>query len=190
MFHIEWDCLVHLLVYQYCLFASIVTELQNWAMINISVHVPYRMRLSCSEFYVHHGSNILEFLMRITYLRVFNSLESIRDNSDKVLCPYQLHQLMPSLVTCLVAKWLGNRFAENHWDLRDFTANLVASICKRWGSLFCSGTVYYLCVLEISLFYETSHVTNFWLVIHSFDIHINASLLLNHRLYVPVTAKL
>lgn len=45
---------------------------------------------------------------------------------------YQLHQLIPSIVTCLVAKRLGNRLADNHWELRDFAANLVASICKRW----------------------------------------------------------
>jgi len=43
----------------------------------------------------------------------------------------QLHQLMPSIITCLVAKRLGNRFSDNHWELRNFTANLVASICKR-----------------------------------------------------------
>ena len=39
---------------------------------------------------------------------------------------------MPSVVTCLVSRKLGNRFADNHWDLRDFTANLVALICKRF----------------------------------------------------------
>ena len=49
----------------------------------------------------------------------------------------QLHQLMPSVVTCLVAKKLGNRFADDHWELRDFTANLVASICKRWDFPLC-----------------------------------------------------
>ncbi|KAF7144908.1 hypothetical protein RHSIM_Rhsim04G0046200 [Rhododendron simsii] len=48
----------------------------------------------------------------------------------------QLHQLMPSVVTCLVAKRLGNRFADNHWELRDFTAKLVASICKRFGHVY------------------------------------------------------
>ncbi|KAB1200077.1 Transcription initiation factor TFIID subunit 6 [Morella rubra] len=47
-----------------------------------------------------------------------------------------LHQLMPSVVTCLVAKRLGNRFADNHWELRDFSANLVASICKRFGHVY------------------------------------------------------
>ncbi|KAJ7964752.1 transcription initiation factor TFIID subunit 6 [Quillaja saponaria] len=49
--------------------------------------------------------------------------------------PY-LHQLMPSVVTCLVAKRLGNRLADNHWELRDFSANLVASICKRFGHVY------------------------------------------------------
>ncbi|XP_073260627.1 transcription initiation factor TFIID subunit 6 isoform X3 [Populus alba] len=48
----------------------------------------------------------------------------------------ELHQLMPSVVTCLVARKLGNRFADNHWELRDFTANLVASICKRFGHVY------------------------------------------------------
>ena len=44
---------------------------------------------------------------------------------------HQLHQLMPSVITCLVAKRLGNKFTDNHWELRNFTAKLVASICKR-----------------------------------------------------------
>lgn len=43
----------------------------------------------------------------------------------------QLHQLMPSILTCLVAKRLGNRISDNHWELRDFSAKLVALICKR-----------------------------------------------------------
>jgi transcription initiation factor TFIID subunit 6 len=45
-----------------------------------------------------------------------------------------LHQLMPSVITCLVAKRLGGRAVENHWELRDFTASLVAFICKRFVS--------------------------------------------------------
>ncbi|KAF3673563.1 Transcription initiation factor TFIID subunit 6 [Capsicum annuum] len=48
----------------------------------------------------------------------------------------QLHQLMPSIVTCLVAKRLGNRLSDNHWELRDFSAKLVALICKRYGRVY------------------------------------------------------
>ncbi|PON94149.1 Transcription initiation factor [Trema orientale] len=47
-----------------------------------------------------------------------------------------LHQLMPSVITCLVAKRLGNRVSDNHWELRNFSANLVASICKRFGHVY------------------------------------------------------
>lgn len=43
---------------------------------------------------------------------------------------------MPSVITCLVAKRLGGKAVENHWELRDFTASLVAFICKRY-SLLC-----------------------------------------------------
>ncbi|KAI3815117.1 hypothetical protein L1987_14773 [Smallanthus sonchifolius] len=45
----------------------------------------------------------------------------------------ELHQLMPSVVTCIVAKMLGNRGVDDHWELRDFTAKLAATICKRFG---------------------------------------------------------
>ncbi|KAH7843998.1 hypothetical protein Vadar_023265 [Vaccinium darrowii] len=60
---------------------------------------------------------------------------SLLQNPHIHIEPY-LHQLMPSVVTCLVAKRLGNRFADNHWELRDFTAKLVASICKRSGHVY------------------------------------------------------
>ncbi|KAM3286996.1 hypothetical protein P3S67_020426 [Capsicum chacoense] len=43
---------------------------------------------------------------------------------------------MPSIVTCLVAKRLGNRLSDNHWELRDFSAKLVALICKRYGRVY------------------------------------------------------
>ncbi|KAG6662903.1 transcription initiation factor TFIID subunit 6 [Carya illinoinensis] len=71
--------------------------------------------------------SLLFALMRI--------VRSLLRNPHIHIEPY-LHQLMPSVVTCLVARRLGNRFADNHWELRDFTANLVASICKRFGHVY------------------------------------------------------
>ncbi|KAL9264394.1 Transcription initiation factor TFIID subunit 6-like protein [Drosera capensis] len=50
-------------------------------------------------------------------------VRSLLKNPHIHIEPY-LHQLMPSVVTCLVAKKLGNRFADNHWELRDYTAKL------------------------------------------------------------------
>lgn len=60
---------------------------------------------------------------------------SLLQNPHIHIEPY-LHQLMPSVMTCLVAKRLGNKFSDNHWELRNFTACLVALICKRYGHVY------------------------------------------------------
>ncbi|CAI5527988.1 unnamed protein product [Closterium sp. Naga37s-1] len=51
--------------------------------------------------------------------------------------PY-LHQLMPAMVTCVVAKRLGERQHHAHWHLRAFTAALLALICHRFGRAYAS----------------------------------------------------
>ncbi|CAN1167802.1 Transcription initiation factor TFIID subunit 6 [Linum perenne] len=71
--------------------------------------------------------SLLFALMRVVW--------SLLQNPHIHLEPY-LHQLMPSVVTCLVARRLGNRVADNHWELRNYTANLVALICKRFGHVY------------------------------------------------------
>ncbi|KAL7601157.1 hypothetical protein Lser_V15G24934 [Lactuca serriola] len=68
--------------------------------------------------------HLLFALMRLVW--------SLLQNPHIHIEPY-LHQLMPPVVTCIVARRLGNRIADNHWELRDFSANLVATICKRFG---------------------------------------------------------
>ncbi|KAM6582596.1 hypothetical protein CsatB_009598 [Cannabis sativa] len=90
--------------------------------------VPYFTCFIADE--VTRGLNdyhLLLALMRVVW--------SLLQNPHIQIEPY-LHQLMPPVVTCLVAKRLGNRFADNHWELRDFTAKLVASICKRFGHVY------------------------------------------------------
>lgn len=56
---------------------------------------------------------------------------------------------MPSVITCLVAKRLGGKAFVNHWELRDFTASLVAFICKRCILLFVSPDEF--CMFEDDL---------------------------------------
>ncbi|CAN6471833.1 unnamed protein product [Victoria cruziana] len=73
-----------------------------------------------------------EFRLLFALMRVVRSLLL---NPHIHIEPY-LHQLMPSIITCLVARRMGNKFADNHWELRDFTANMVASICKRFGHAY------------------------------------------------------
>ncbi|XP_009765069.1 transcription initiation factor TFIID subunit 6-like isoform X1 [Nicotiana sylvestris] len=71
--------------------------------------------------------DLLFALMRLVW--------SLLQNSHLHIEPY-LHQSMPSVMTCLVAKRLGNKFSDNHWQLRDFTAKLVALICRRYGHVY------------------------------------------------------
>ncbi|KAL5700134.1 Transcription initiation factor TFIID subunit 6 [Ranunculus cassubicifolius] len=73
-----------------------------------------------------------DFSLLFALMRVVRSL---LQNPHIHIEPY-LHQLMPSVITCLVAKRLGNRFSDNHWELRNFTSNLIASICKRFGHVY------------------------------------------------------
>ncbi|KAH9620319.1 hypothetical protein KSS87_021716 [Heliosperma pusillum] len=76
--------------------------------------------------------NLTKFDLLFALMRV---VWSVLQNQHIHLEPY-LHQLMPSILTCLVAKRLGNRLSDNHWELRNFTANLVATICRRFGHVY------------------------------------------------------
>ncbi|KXG37495.1 transcription initiation factor TFIID subunit 6-like [Sorghum bicolor] len=62
-------------------------------------------------------------------------VQSLLRNPHIHIEPY-LHQLMPSMITCIVAKRLGHRLSDNHWELRDFSANLVASLCRRFCHVY------------------------------------------------------
>ncbi|WOL19220.1 transcription initiation factor TFIID subunit 6 isoform X1 [Canna indica] len=70
---------------------------------------------------------ILFALMRV--------VRSLLQNPHIHIEPY-LHQMMPSIITCIVSKSLGSRIADNHWELRDFSANLAASVCRRYGHVY------------------------------------------------------
>ncbi|EFJ13670.1 hypothetical protein SELMODRAFT_234732 [Selaginella moellendorffii] len=90
--------------------------------------VPYFTQFIADE--VTRGLNDLPLLFSL--MRVARSLLL---NPHIHIEPY-LHQLMPSVVTCLVAKRLGGKNFVNHWELRDFTATLIAFICKRFGHAY------------------------------------------------------
>eukprot|EP00761_Pharyngomonas_kirbyi_P000328 gb/GECH01000328.1/.p1 GENE.gb/GECH01000328.1/~~gb/GECH01000328.1/.p1 ORF type:complete len:572 (+),score=78.98 gb/GECH01000328.1/:1-1716(+) len=47
-----------------------------------------------------------------------------------------LHQLMPAILTCLVGKRLCHKDYEDHWRLRDMAAEIVASICRSYGTAY------------------------------------------------------
>lgn len=90
--------------------------------------VPYFTYFIADEI----ARNLNNFPLLFALMRVARSL---LQNSHLHIEPY-LHQLIPSIITCLVAKRLGKRISDNHWELRNFTANLIASICKRFGHVY------------------------------------------------------
>lgn len=48
----------------------------------------------------------------------------------------QLHQLLPSILTCVLGRQLCENPADDHWALRKYAAHLVAQICERYGETY------------------------------------------------------
>lgn len=44
---------------------------------------------------------------------------------------FQLHQLLPALITCVVAKRLSSLPSDNHWALRSEAAQVLLQACDR-----------------------------------------------------------
>lgn len=90
--------------------------------------VPYFIYFISDEV----SRNLHNFSLMFALMRLARSL---LQNPHIHIEPY-LHQLMPSVITSLIAKRIGNRISDNHWELRNFAANLVALICRRFGHVY------------------------------------------------------
>ncbi|KAJ1731671.1 histone H4-like TAF Taf6, SAGA complex subunit [Coemansia biformis] len=60
---------------------------------------------------------------------------AIRRNPNLFIEPY-MHQLVPSLLTCLVSKRLCDNYTEDHWSLRNGAAEQIAEICQQFGQSY------------------------------------------------------
>ena len=65
--------------------------------------------------------------------RIIGFVAHLLKNPDIFLEPY-LHQIMPSILTCVVAKRLHTHASDNHWAVREAAACVVATICSRYSS--------------------------------------------------------
>lgn len=75
---------------------------------------------------VQNNLTILIYLMKM--------VRALLDNPALYVEKY-LHELIPSVATCIVSKQLCQRpDLDNHWALRDFTAKLMAQICKKFNT--------------------------------------------------------
>uniref|UniRef100_A0A7S3ZD32 TATA box binding protein associated factor (TAF) histone-like fold domain-containing protein n=1 Tax=Lotharella globosa TaxID=91324 RepID=A0A7S3ZD32_9EUKA len=90
--------------------------------------LPYFIQFIADEV-VH---NLRDLRLLFSLLRM---AEALLSSNHLFIEPY-LHQLLPSIMTCLVARRLCKKFYEDHWSLRDFAAELIAKICKQFGSTY------------------------------------------------------
>ncbi|KAG2429868.1 hypothetical protein HXX76_010648 [Chlamydomonas incerta] len=86
----------------------------------------------------HVGDEVAGGLRQLPRLHmVLRLVQALLLNPAVSLEPY-LHTLMPPLLTCLMAKSLGNGPTCDHWALRDAAAAVVARICGRFGEPYYS----------------------------------------------------
>lgn len=75
---------------------------------------------------VHNNLALLIYLMRM--------VKALLDNQSLYLEKY-LHELCPTVITCIVAKQICNRpEIDNHFALRDFASKLLASLCRAYNT--------------------------------------------------------
>ncbi|XP_015794300.1 transcription initiation factor TFIID subunit 6 [Tetranychus urticae] len=75
---------------------------------------------------VQNNLALLIYLMRM--------VKALLDNQTLYLEKY-LHELIPTVITCIVSKQLCLRpDLDNHWALRDFASRLLAQICKNFNT--------------------------------------------------------
>ncbi|PVZ98363.1 hypothetical protein BB558_002420 [Smittium angustum] len=90
--------------------------------------VPYFVQL-VSDLIIQNGSdlNTLNISMRLARALLLN---------DHLYIEPYIHQLLPSLMTCLLGKNLCNDYTENHWSLRDTAASLIGLLCTTYGQSY------------------------------------------------------
>lgn len=63
-------------------------------------------------------------------------VEAILANSQHLHVEPYLHQLMPPILTCLLGKSLCEHPSQDHWGLREFSAQLLHTVCSRYGTAY------------------------------------------------------
>ena len=86
-----------------------------------------------TQFITEETTQHLRDLPRLRVL--IQMIRALISNPD-INVELYLHQLMPSLVTCVVAKRLCQNLDEDHWSLRDDAANTLAFVCAKFGAAY------------------------------------------------------
>ncbi|KAG0032128.1 hypothetical protein BGZ81_011617 [Podila clonocystis] len=106
--------------------ATAISSLQN----DPGLHqlLPYFVQL-VAEKVTQNIRNIFVLEVMMAMIR------AILDNNNLFVEPY-LHQLMPTVLTCVVGKRLGESPQEDHWTLRSIATDIILSICTKYGSSY------------------------------------------------------
>lgn len=89
-------------------------------------------------FTLYVFDSVNKSLRNVSFLfSIMRLVRALLENSTFRLENY-LHQLLPAVITCLVGKRLCSSPRENHWTLRDYSADLIADICARYGPSYAS----------------------------------------------------
>lgn len=86
-----------------------------------------------TQFITEETTQNLRDLPRLRVL--IQTVRALISNPD-INVELYLHQLMPSVVTCMVAKRLCQSLEEDHWSLRDDAAATMAFICSKFGAAY------------------------------------------------------
>lgn len=74
------------------------------------------------------GNNLRDVICLKALMRLTKALLS---NPNLTVEPY-LHQLIPAILTCVVGKQLcADPLTDDHWSLREYSAQLVSYICDK-----------------------------------------------------------
>jgi len=92
--------------------------------------LPYFVRHACDTI----AGNLRNHVQLARALQLVGAL-IVNPNFD--LDRY-LHQLLPSILTCLVGKRLCRAPSDDHWSLRDYASEIVVNVCSRYAAEYVS----------------------------------------------------
>lgn len=95
---------------------------------NITFLMPY---LSVFVKETIHLNIILTDLTLLIY--AVRMTKSLLANPHICLKMY-LHEILPAILSCALSKRISKYYYDNHWTLRDFSAYIVATICKTYSN--------------------------------------------------------
>lgn len=79
---------------------------------------------------IHCNLVLTDLTLLIYAVRMTKSLLS---NTHVDLKPY-LHELLPAVLSCALARKISKYYSDNHWTLRDFSAYIVNAMCQKYSN--------------------------------------------------------